>query len=78
MTWPTAIAALLRFYKGGISYTEVWDMPLLECLGMIQEIGNVVELETGEEPKRPVSLSGEKAFAVGKTIMPRGKGWGKK
>jgi len=50
-------------------------MTLPQFIGMVEQIGNVVELETGEEPKRPTSVSGNKAFALGRQILPRGQGW---
>lgn len=77
MTWPTAIAAVMRFYKGAITWPDIWNMTIDQFTGMLEQIGNVVELEIGEEPKKEVSLSGEKAFALGRQILPRGRGWKK-
>ena len=44
----TAIAAVVRFYKGGITKEDIRNMTPDQFNGWVKEIDNVASLESGE------------------------------
>lgn len=70
MDWPTAIAMLCRFY--GLGLNEVMSMTISQFMGMLEQIGEILKLECGEE-KEEVSLTGEQGFSLARRIFPKGK-----
>ena len=72
----TAIALVLRYYKGAITWTDVWERMTIRCFNvMFEEIVNVSKLEfpDEEEKSKPVSLTGKKGVALAKRLIPKGK-----
>lgn len=51
MRWPTAIAALLRFYNGAITWNDIWNMTVQQFLGLFTEMNVLITMETGEQGK---------------------------
>lgn len=73
MSLITAIALMLRFYKGAITWQDIWERMTIRCFNiMFGEITNVINIENGEEGT-PVSLTGEDAFKLAQRFCPKRK-----
>ncbi len=78
MSLMTGICFLLRFYKGSVSWKDVWErMTIRHFNVMFNEITNLLEIEFGDnenkEKSKPVSLTGKKGFELAKRLFPKGK-----
>jgi len=64
---------MCRFY--GFEFDEVMAMTLRQFSILLNEIGNVLKLECGEENDKsaPQGLTGEQGFKLAKTLFPRRK-----
>jgi len=65
---------MCRFY--GFELDKVMAMTLRRFAIMLNEIGNVLELELGgdsDSGQKETSLTGDAGFALAKTIFPRGR-----
>jgi hypothetical protein len=59
MSLSTGVALLIRFFKGGLSKTDIRAMTFEQFFGWLEEIGNICELESGE-----TKVSGKEAIAM--------------
>ena len=58
---------MLRFYKGGITRTDIEQMPMPEFDGYVKAIEKISELETGE--KKEKSLTGKAGAKAAKAMF---------
>ena len=61
---------MCRFYN--FSLQDVMNMTLRQFGGMLEEIANVLKMETGDGDT-PASLTGNQGFALAQRIFPRGR-----
>ena len=52
-----AIAVVLRFYKGAVTWSDIWDMTLRQFSGLVDEMNVLITLENKQEQ----GLSGKAA-----------------
>ena len=56
----TAIAAVLRFYKGGVSWTELWNMTLRQFGSLSEQVEVIAKMESGETVQHPSAVLHER------------------
>ena len=72
-----AIAIMLRFYNGGLSFDDIMGMTLRqfdtlwECIAEINKLENADSSEHTSQPS--TSMTGAAGFEIAKRVLPRKK-----
>jgi len=65
MSWATAVAFVCKYY--GMGLAEVMDLTIPQFTGLIEQVGPVQEILTGERQQKPIE--GKRAAEMLKRIF---------
>ena len=65
MSWATAVAFVCKYY--GMSLADVMDLTIQQFTGLIEQVGPVQEILTGERQQKPIE--GKRAAEMLKRIF---------